>query len=120
MKIKPITDEKSYQAALKAVEPFFDTEPVKGSAEGDFFEVMLTLIEHYENEHFPIDLPTPIDAIKFRMEQQGLEAKDLAIAIGQTNRVYEILNGKRKLTLPMIWKLNKLFNIPVDSLIKQY
>ncbi len=79
---------------------------------------MITLIEAYEVKQFPVDLPNPIDAIKFRMEQSGLSAADLAPAIGRTNRVYEVLNGKRALTLPMIWKLHELFGIPAQSLIK--
>ena len=79
---------------------------------------MLTLVEAYEAKHFPVDLPNPIDAIKFRMEQSGLSASDLSPAIGRTNRVYEVLNGTRSLTLPMIWKLHSLFGIPAESLIK--
>ena len=79
---------------------------------------MLTLVEAYEAKHFPVDLPNPIDAIKFRMEQSGLTASDLSPAIGRTNRVYEVLNGTRSLTLPMIWKLHSLFGIPAESLIK--
>ncbi|MNF63243.1 Antitoxin HigA [compost metagenome] len=79
---------------------------------------MITLIEAYEVKQFPVDLPNPIDAIKFRMEQSGLSAADLAPAIGRTNGVYEVLNGKRALTLPMIWKLHELFGIPAQSLIK--
>lgn len=86
--------------------------------EGDYFDIMITLIEAYESKQFPVDLPNPIDAIKFRMEQSGLSAADLAPAIGRTNRVYEVLNGKRALTLPMIWKLHDLFGIPAQSLIK--
>lgn len=79
---------------------------------------MITLIEAYEAKQFPVDLPNPVEAIKFRMEQSGLSAADLAPAIGKTNRVYEILNGKRSLTLPMIWNLHKMFGIPAESLIR--
>lgn len=118
MDIHPIRNEQDYRAALKIVSPLFDNEPEPGTPEGDFFEVMITLIEAYELKHFPVDLPDPIEAIKFRMEQSGLTAKDLQPAIGRTNRVYEVLNGKRKLTLPMIWKLHTLFGIPAESLIK--
>ncbi|MNS89153.1 Antitoxin HigA [compost metagenome] len=78
---------------------------------------MVLLIEAYEKKHYPIDPPDPIEAIKFRMEQSGLTAKDLQPAIGQINRVYEILNGKRKLTIPMIRNLNKQFHIPLESLL---
>ncbi|BAV77306.1 helix-turn-helix motif protein [Pseudomonas chlororaphis subsp. aurantiaca] len=118
MQIRPIHTDQDYRAALKQVSVLFDNEPEPGTPEGDYFDVMVTLIEAYEAKHFPIDLPNPIDAIKFRMEQSGLSAADLAPAIGRTNRVYEVLNGKRALTLPMIWKLHQLFGIPAESLIK--
>ena len=118
MKIRPIHTDSEYRAALKEVSVLFDNEPEPGSPQGDAFEVMITLIEAYEAKHFPIDLPNPIDAIKFRMEQSGLTAADLAPAIGRKNRVYEVLNGKRALTLPMIWKLHNMFGIPAESLIK--
>ncbi|MBK5527591.1 helix-turn-helix domain-containing protein [Pseudomonas sp. TH08] len=118
MNIRPIHNEEDYRAALKNVSALFDNEPEPGTPEGDYFDIMITLIEAYEAKQFPVDLPNPIDAIKFRMEQSGLSAADLAPAIGRTNRVYEVLNGKRALTLPMIWKLHELFGIPAESLIK--
>ncbi|WP_160109555.1 helix-turn-helix domain-containing protein [Pseudomonas izuensis] len=118
MDIRPIRTDEDYREALKNVSAQFDNEPEPGTPEGDYFEIMITLIEAYESKHFPVDLPNPIDAIKFRMEQSGLSAADLAPAIGRTNRVYEVLNGKRALTLPMIWKLHELFGIPAQSLIK--
>lgn len=118
MNIRPIRTDSEYRQALKEVSALFDNEPEVGTTEGDAFEVMITLIEAYEAKHFPVDLPNPIDAIKFRMEQSGLTAADLAPAIGRTNRVYEVLNGKRALTLPMIWKLHSMFGIPAESLIK--
>ena len=118
MNIRPIHNEEDYRAALKNVSALFDNEPEPGTPEGDYFDIMITLIEAYEAKQFPLDLPNPIDAIKFRMEQSGLSAADLAPAIGRTNRVYEVLNGKRALTLPMIWKLHELFGIPAESLIK--
>ncbi|MGX0892398.1 HTH-type transcriptional regulator/antitoxin HigA [Pseudomonas sp. ADAK2 TE3594] len=118
MNIHPIHTDADYRAALKNVSALFNNEPEPGTPEGDYFEIMITLIEAYESKQFPVDLPTPIDAIKFRMEQSGLSAADLAPAIGRTNRVYEVLNGKRALTLPMIWKLHDLFGIPAESLIK--
>ncbi|AMQ81725.1 MULTISPECIES: helix-turn-helix domain-containing protein [Pseudomonas] len=118
MNIRPIHTEEDYRAALKDVSVFFENEPEPGTPEGDYFDIMITLIEAYEARHFPLDLPNPIDAIRFRMEQSGLSAADLAPAIGRTNRVYEVLNGKRALTLPMIWKLHELFGIPAESLIK--
>ena len=118
MNIRPIRTDSEYREALKDVSALFDNEPELGTAEGAAFEIMITLIEAYEAKHFPLDLPNPIDAIKFRMEQSGLTAADLAPAIGRTNRVYEVLNGKRALTLPMIWKLHDMFGIPAESLIK--
>jgi HTH-type transcriptional regulator/antitoxin HigA len=118
MNIHPIHTDEDYRAALKIVSALFNNEPEPGTPEGDYFDIMITLIEAYEAKQFPVDLPTPIDAIKFRMEQSGLSAADLAPAIGRTNRVYEVLNGKRALTLPMIWKLHDLFGIPAESLIK--
>ncbi|MBD0679145.1 MULTISPECIES: helix-turn-helix domain-containing protein [Pseudomonas] len=118
MNIRPIRTDEDYREALKKVSALFDNEPEPGTPEGDYFEIMITLIEAYEAKQFPVNLPNPIDAIKFRMEQSGLSASDLAPAIGRTNRVYEVLNGKRALTLPMIWKLHELFGIPAQSLIK--
>lgn len=118
MNIRPIRTEQDYQEALKAVSPLFDNEPEPGTPEGDYLEVMITLIEAYEAKHFPVDLPNPVDAIRFRMEQSGLSATDLVPAIGRKNRVYEVLNGKRALTLLMIWKLHEMFGIPAESLIK--
>lgn len=118
MDIKPIHNEADYKAALKAVSPYFENEPKLGSAEGDFFEVMLALIGAYEAKAFPIDLPNPIEAINFRMEQLGMAPKDLQPMIGQTNRVYEVLTGKRSLTIGMIRKLNASLGIPAECLIK--
>lgn len=117
MQIKPIKTEQDYEAALRAVSPMFENEPAVDSPEGDFFEVMCLLIEEYEKKHYPIASPDPVEAIKFRMEQQGLTVRDLEPAIGKLNRVYEILNGKRTLTLPMIRKLHNQFGIPLESLI---
>lgn len=117
MKIRPIKTEQDYKAALVAVEPMFDNEPEMNTPEGDFFEVMCLLIEEYEKKHYPVEPPDPVEAIKFRMEQLGLTAKDLAPAIGRENRVYEILNHKRNLTLPMIRKLHTQFGIPLRSLV---
>lgn len=116
-KIKPIHCEADYEAALAAVSPLFDNEPEPGSEAGDFLDVMILLIEKYEQEHYPIEAPDPVEAIKFRMEQMGLTAKDLVPAIGRPNRVYEVLNHKRALTLPMIRNLHKMFNIPLASLV---
>jgi|APCry1669189665_1035243.scaffolds.fasta_scaffold37308_2 HTH-type transcriptional regulator / antitoxin HigA len=118
MNIKPIHNEADYKAALKAVSPYFENEPAPGSADGDYFEVMLALIGAYEAKAFPIGLPDPIEAINFRMDQLGMAPKDLQPMIGQTNRVYEVLTGKRSLTISMIRKLNASLGIPAECLIK--
>jgi len=118
MEIRPIHTEDDYKAAMHEVSAYFENEPELGSHEGDHFEVLLTLVEVYEAKHFPIDLPDPVDAIKFRMEQSGLTPKDLVPMIGRLNRVYEILNRNRSLTLPMIWKLHNGLGIPAESLIR--
>ncbi|EJO2709113.1 helix-turn-helix domain-containing protein [Salmonella enterica] len=117
MQIKPIRNEQDYEAALRVVSPMFDNEPEINTPEGDYFEVMCLLIEEYEKKHYPIDTPDPIEAIKFRMDQQGLTIKDLEPAIGRASRVYEVLNGKRNLTLPMIRRLHHQFGIPLESLV---
>ena len=117
--IHPIRTEADYLAALQLVAPYFEKEPEIDSDAGAHFEAMLTLIEAYEAKHYPIDPPDPVDAIKFRMEQQGLKPKDLEPMIGQLNRVYEVLNGKRKLTMTMVWKLHIGLGIPAESLIRQ-
>lgn len=103
MNIKPIRTEQDYEAALRAVEPMFDNEPEMNTPEGDFFEVMCLLIEEYEKKHYPIEPPSPIEAIKFRMEQQGLTVKDLEPAIGKSNRVYRSAKWDTK------------FNVTYDS-----
>ena len=118
MTLKVIKTEKGYQKALKRLEVIFDAK--KGSKEGDELELLSLLIDNYEKEKFPIDLPDPIEAIKFRMEQLGYKQKDLAEAIGLKSRVSEILNRKRKLTLDMIRKLHDVLGIPTEVLVKEY
>ena len=117
MKIHPIRNEADHRAALKALSKYFAHEPDPGTPEGDRFEVMLTLVEAYEAKHFPIEAPDPIEAIRFRMEQGGLTVKDLVPSIGQVNRVYEVLSGKRSLTITMIRNLHKNLGIPAESLL---
>ncbi|MBV6272249.1 helix-turn-helix domain-containing protein [Alcaligenaceae bacterium CGII-47] len=118
MEIRPIRTEADYKAALKEAARLIEHDPDLGTSEGDHLDVLATLIQAYEARHYPIDLPDPIEAIKFRMEQAGLTAKDLEPMIGQRNRVYEILNRKRSLTLPMIWKLHQQLGISAESLIR--
>jgi len=117
--IRPIRTDADYRAALALVAPYFDNEPEIDSDAGAHFEAMVTLIEAYEAKHYPMSPPDPIEAILFRMEQQGLKPKDLEPMIGQRNRVYEVLNGKRKLTMAMVWRLHTGLGIPAESLIRQ-
>lgn len=119
MNLRPIRTESDYKTALKEASFFFDHEPEPGSEDGDRFEILIALIETYEARHFPIDPPDPIDAIKFRMEQSGLSIKDLEPMIGKPNRVYEVLNRKRPLTLAMIRRLHQGLGIPADVLVGQ-
>jgi HTH-type transcriptional regulator/antitoxin HigA len=118
MNIKAIKTEKDYQEALERLEVIFDVK--SGSIEGDELEVLGILIDQYEKEHFPIDLPDPIEAIKFRMEQLGYNQKDLAEIVGLKSRTSEIMNRKRKLSLNMIRQLNKRLHIPTNVLIQAY
>lgn len=118
MNISPIRNDQDYQAALVRLEHIFDAK--LGTKAGDELEILSILIENYENTHFPIEYPDPIEAIKFRMEQMGLKQKDLAEAVGFSSRVSEILNKKRKLTLEMIRNLHLLLRIPTEVLLQEY
>lgn len=118
MEIRPIKTEKDYNRALERLEEIFDAKI--GSPEGDELEVLGILVDQYENEHFPIDLPDPIEAIKFRMEQLGYNQNDLADIVGLKSRASEILSRKRKLSLEMIRQLHERLHIPTDVLIQAY
>lgn len=118
MNWKVLKTEKEYQIALKRLEEIFDSK--KDSKNGDELELLSLLIDNYEKEKFPIDLPDPIEAIKFRMEQLGYNQKDLSDIIGLKSRVSEILNKKRKLTLDMIRKLHEALGIPTEVLVRDY
>jgi HTH-type transcriptional regulator/antitoxin HigA len=118
MTIKPIKTKKDYQAAMKRLEVIFDAKP--DTPEGDELEVLGILIDKYEQEHYPVDYPDPIEAIKFRMEQMGYSQSDLAKVVGLKSRASEILNKKRKLTLEMIRQLHQTLGIPTDVLIQSY
>ncbi len=117
MNIKPIKTKSDHAAALREIESLMTAR--KNTPEGERLDVLVTLVEAYERRHFPLDLPDPVDAIKFAMEQRGLSAKDLVPMIGGVNRVYEILNRKRPLSLKMIWNLHRNLGIPAESLIRQ-
>lgn len=118
MDIRPIKTKADYRATLREIETLMSALP--GTPEGDRLDVLVTLVEAYERQHFPMDLPDAVDAIKFRMEQQGLTVDDLVPAIGRKNRVYEVLARRRPLTLRMIKMLNADFHIPAESLLKQH
>lgn len=118
MNITPIRNQEDYQKALGRLEEIFDAK--KGTELGDELEILSILIDRYENENFPIGMPDPIEAIKFRMEQMGMKQKDLAEVVGFKSRVSEILNKKRKLTLDMIRKLSNTLHIPTEVLIQDY
>jgi len=118
MKIKPIRTEEDYNLALIEIESLMEVTP--DSDDFDKFEILGMLIDNYEAVHYPIDTPDPIEAIKFRMEQEGLIQNDLVDLFGNKSRVSEILNKKRKLTLDMIRNLNKHLNIPFENLLGEY
>jgi len=118
MDISPIRNEKDYKKALERLEVIFDAK--QGTKEGDELEILAILIDNYESENFPIEMPDPISAINFRMEQMGLKQKDLVEMIGFKSRVSEIMNRKRKLTLDMIRKLSTQLRIPTEVLIQEY
>lgn len=116
MDIKPIRTRRDYESALRTIEQLMVAK--RNTPEGDHLDVLVTLVEAYEAKHFPLDLPDPVEAIKFVMEQRNLTVKDLVPYIGRSNRVYEVLNHKRPLTMAMAWKLHKGLGIPAESLIK--
>ena len=116
MRIKPIRGEADYDEALHRVEALWGSK--SGTTEGDALDVLVPLIEAYEREHYPIDFPDPIDAIKFRLEQQGKDYRSLVGVIGQRTRVYEVMRGARPLSLNMIRKLHDKLGIPAEVLIQ--
>lgn len=116
MHIQPIKTKRDYARALKVIDTLMDAK--SGTENGDRLDVLATLVEAYEAKHFPISAPTPIAAIEFAMEQQGLERKDLEPYIGSRARVSEVLNHKRSLTLAMIRKLHQGLGIPAEVLIR--
>lgn len=118
MNIKPIKNEADYGAALMRIGGLMEAE--MNTPEGDELDVLTILVERYEAIHYPISAPNPIEAIYFRMEQYGLKDKDLIPYLGRSGRVSEVLNYKRKLTLPMIRKLHEGLNIPTESLVQDY
>ena len=116
--IRPIRTKADHRWALKEVDRLWNANP--GTPDGDRVEILVTLIEAYEDEHFPIEAPDPISAIEFMLEQKGLSRRDLEPAIGSRGRVSEVMTRKRPLTLPMVRALNKLLGIPTEVLAQPY
>jgi len=114
--LKPIRTKADYEAALAAIERLWGARA--GTPEGDRLDILATLVDAYENEHYPMDPPDPIEAIKFRMEQQGLDRKDLADILGSRTRVAEVLNRRRGLSINMIRRLREKLGISVEVLIR--
>lgn len=117
MKIHPIHTEQDHKKALARIEEIFDASP--RTSEGDELEILGILVEQFEKEHFPIDAPKPVDAIKFRMDQLGLSQSDLARLLGSRSRASEILAGKRTLSLRQIKLITKRLDIPADILLAE-
>jgi HTH-type transcriptional regulator/antitoxin HigA len=120
MRIQPIRSETDYDAALQEIVAYFEREPEPGSAEADRFDVLAALIKAYEDEHWPIEAPHPLAAIRHVMHMRGYSQADLAKVLGSRSRASEVLNRKRHLTLEMAWALNKKWGIPAESLIRPY
>ena len=116
MNIEPIKTDEDHRRTLAEIEGLMTAE--RDTPDGDRLDVLVTLVEAWEARHYPIDLPDPIAAIRYHMEQNGLAPKDLAPCIGGQNRVYEVLNRKRSLSLKMIWRLHRELGIPAESLIR--
>ena len=118
MDVRPIRTKADHKAALKLVSTLFDLDRAPRTPDGDLLDVMSTLVAAYEAKHFSIEPAVPIEAIKCRMDQQGLAPRDLEPMIGRLNRVYEVLARRRPLTMAMVWKLHKQLGIPAESLIR--
>lgn len=116
MNIKPIRNDDDLRAAFKRLEPVYQAS--EGTPEADELEILVTLIEAYEQKHYPVTAGDPVEAIKFRMDQQGLTPKDLELYIGSSGRVSEVLNRKRGLSLQMVKRLHDGLHIPYDCLLK--
>jgi HTH-type transcriptional regulator/antitoxin HigA len=120
MRIQPIRSEADYDGALQEIAAYFEREPAPGSSEADRFDVLAALIKAYEDEHWPIEAPHPVAAIRHVMQMRGYSQADLAKVLGSRSRASEVLNRKRHLTLEMAWALNKKWGIPAESLIRPY
>src|SRR3954463_9107233 len=116
MDIAPIKSQRDYRRVLKEIESLMSAR--RNTLEGDRLDVLVTLVEAWERKRYPLDLPDPVEAIRYHMEQNGLQPRDLIPFIGSRNRVHEVLNRRRELTLNMIRKLHEGLGIPAESLIK--
>lgn len=117
MNIKPIKNEKDYRKALVEINRIFDAKP--NTPDGDYLDVLSTLVEKYEDEHYHIDAPDPVEALQYFMESRGLDRVDLEVYIGGSGRVSEVLNRKRSLSLSMIRKLHFDLGVPAEALLKE-
>ena len=118
--LKPIKTNEQYDEALARIYALMQTDIAENSAQSDELEVLSILTKQYENKHYPIPTPNPLEAIKFRLDQMGLSEKELGEILGYRSRKSEILSGKRKLSLAMIRKLNEVLHIPAEVLIQAY
>ncbi|MEZ2329627.1 type II toxin-antitoxin system HigA family antitoxin [Mesorhizobium sp. RCC_202] len=118
--IRPIKTEADYDWAIAEITKYFENEPEVGSADGDRFDVLATLIEAYEDKHYPIEAPDPVEAIRSHMDLFNLPRKALADVIGSSPRATEVLSRKRALTMDMVFKLNKEWHIPAEVLVRPY
>jgi HTH-type transcriptional regulator/antitoxin HigA len=116
--IKPLRSEKEYEAALTEIEAYFNKEPRPGTAEADRFDLLALVIEDYERKRWPISPPSPVEAIRYRMETGRFNQSDLGKVVGSRQRASEILSGQRPLTLEMAWRLHREWEIPAEALIQ--
>ena len=118
MNIRPIRTKADHAAALAQISALMAADPKRGTPDGDRLDVLATLVQAYEARHYPVAPADPVEAIKFRMDQQGLTPSDLQPMIGRLNRVYEVLARRRPLTMAMVWRLHTQLGIPAESLIR--
>lgn len=118
--VRPLRTEQDYDWARAEIARYFDDQPEMGSPEGDRFEVLATLIEAYEDRHYPISAPDPVEAIKAHMEMAGLKQSALAGVLGSASRASEVLNRRRALTMDMVARLHDAWHIPAELLIRPY
>ena len=118
MEIRPIKTAVDHAAVLQEISALMAADPALDTPDGDRLDVLVTLVQAYEAKHFPIELPDAIEAIKFRMEQQGLTPRDLEPMIGSRGRVSEVLSGKRRLSMAMVWRLHEGLGIAAETLIR--